>query len=407
MRKFILFFVLLFTSISTTLSAQPMFEKGTIVDNSGEEKNVLVDISNFFVYPSEIIYKVSKSTSMEIVSPSDIQSVRVSKVRFVSFNDKIHLNDEIDSSSDPNFEPTSIFLKQLSSGSINLFEYKVGGSNYFFIQTEDSEILQLLSINFKRPDGIVSVKSEFRNQLKNALPNKCCYTDNEIANLKYESRSIKEFVHNYNVCDGSIAEQFSNPSILDFKYLNIGLTASVSSYSILSYFHLNNVKESSFEGTQFPLLGAEIEYLLPFMKNKFSIWGNINYRKITGVDYDVITLGAPDTARLHYETLETAIGARWYINSSNVAKFYTDLGYSKPYEVGEGISIKYDRKANFEDKNLTPHFILGAGVLIKNRFAVDARLEYYEKSISNVGSTEDVTINSITLNFKVFLKSYY
>lgn len=404
--KFLFYFCVAIVA-TLPVAAQPMFEKGFITDNDGNKQAALINIGELLSFPITIEYKVDSRASIISANPTELQSVEVSGFKIVSFNGNVDFEDSINVSSKPNFKPTSLLLKQMVEGSVNLFTYKSGAHTYFFIQTSKFEIQQLLAFSFKRPDGVISIKNDFKPQLLTALSNTNCYSENEIEQLKYDANSLKDFIKSYNNCDASTFREFNGPGYFNLKYLNISLFAGNTFYSVLSKAQLNNYKQSVFEGSKIPVFGAEFEYLLPHLKNKFSFWGSVNYKQFTDTDFAAFSGTTPDTAKLNYQALETTIGVRWYINSSNIAKFYSDIGFSQTHEVGDGIRIDYNRKSDFEDVSLPPHFVFGAGVIIKNRYALDLKFEYLDRTISDLDSAEDVTLDSITLNLKVFFKSYY
>tara|TARA_R110002124_G_scaffold195520_1_gene362593 strand:+ start:25919 stop:27133 length:1215 start_codon:yes stop_codon:yes gene_type:complete len=402
--KFIYLFSVFCLSVSSVFG-QDLFEKGFLVKHSGERVEVFIDIYPLYTYPDSIRYKKTRKSEVEIGTTDDISFFQVSNFRFIRFNGYIDFNLKPTSNPQPDLNPTDIFIRQELTGAVNLYEYRLEDKQIFFYAFKDKDPQQLFNIEFIRPDGVVSINRLFRSQLQETLT--CNQIKNsDIENLSYDINDLKEIISKYNSCKNSETVTYSGPSPISTKYLNIAILAGNTTYSIVSTTQINNILLSKFKGNAIPNLGLELEYLFPFSKNKFSLWGRVDYKNIT--DTGVATIeGQQDTSSLSYQTIESSFGGRWYFNRSNILKVFADVGIAKSYEVGDGVFIDYQTKTDFDNAQFPIHFVFGAGIIIRNRFVLDTRLEYLKSRLSELDSGEDVNFSMLTVNLKFLLKSYY
>ncbi len=403
MRLFILT-VLTFLS-SSKIFGQSLFESGYIIKNGGEKQEVKIDISSLNYSQEVIAYKASNSSIVKYASPSDIKAFEVSGYKFIAFKGYLDLNKKLTSDNEPDPGPVNIFIRQHIEGEYDLFEYRNSDIQIYLFRAENDIPTQLYSISFLRPDKVISINRLYRQQISKSFT---CpdISESDIKKLSYALPELAQMFEIQNTCYGNDQINYPGLNVFSPKYLNIGFSVGMLNYSIASTSSIQNFKYATFKDITVPNLAAEFEYLIPLTQNRFSIWLRTDYRNFTDSDPTLIE-SRRDTAQLNFQSLEAAVGGRWYINRSGLFQFFTDAGVSKSYQVGNGVSINYQEKRDFNEVQFPVKFTIGAGILIKNRYSIDARLEYLDKRISENGSQEDFNISIITFNFKYLLKSYY
>ncbi len=162
-----------------------------------------------------------------------------------------------------------LFLKVISEGDASLYEWKKGNINKYFIETENSEIEQLVFKLYSGKNREIKENNRFKQQLLNKL--KCSSINyDRVKNLKYKLSDLSKFFDNYNLC--------KNPNLIIEKkenrkgFLNYSIRPGISFYTydfenIDSFININDGIELDNEtGFRF---GFEIAYVLPFNKNKW------------------------------------------------------------------------------------------------------------------------------------------
>lgn len=130
-------------------NAQIKFEKGYVINNSGERAEVLIKNLDWKNNPTEFEYKISEA--------SDIKKENIKHVQEFGMdhgNKYIRKTVMIDKSSeqlshmsetgDPKFEEETVFLKYLVEGKADLLYYENSDLRKFFFSTDHSEVKQLL-----------------------------------------------------------------------------------------------------------------------------------------------------------------------------------------------------------------------------------------------------------------------
>jgi len=394
---------LIFSLVLSSLNAQGLFEKGYYIDNEGEVIQGYIDIYPLSKTPLGINFKEEKSSPTEIVSILEIKEFKVSGFKFLRFNGEVDLNTSPSNSTEPKFFNKLIFLRTLVEGDANLYSYEDSGSEIFFFSIGSDKPTQLVNTKYLRKDRVISFNRAFRKQIENSLS--CESISGLVDDLKYNKKALIDFYEKYNSCLEVTANTYSGIPLISYKYLNISLFIGRSTYSMVSTTQIQNVKVVSFKDNVYPNIGIELEQLLPITKNRFSIWVRGDYKNFS--DTEIATIqGVNQNAKLYYNTIESSFGARYYIGNG-LLKGFTDIGISKSFEIGDGVYIDYETQKDFDNPQFPPHLVIGLGLMIRNRFVIDTRLEYLDKRLSELESFEDTNYSMLTINLKLLLKSYY
>lgn len=398
-----LFLISIICLISTSLLAQDLFEEGYYLNNQGENVQGYIDVFPLTDSPTSIRFKKNRSDNLRSLSISEVSAFQVSGFKFVRFIGDIDLNLTPSSNTDAEFEDRQIFLRVIVEGEASLYSYKESDSEIYFYSTLTVPPTQLLNTEFIRADNSYAFNPIYKNQLRKLI--ECESNLGIIDDLKYDKKNLIYFFKEYNSCIDKPSKTFSGLSISSPKYLNISLSVGATSYSMVATTQLNNIRIVRFKDNAIPNIALELEQLLPVTKNKISIWLRGDFKSFT--DSEVARFeGVNESSKLYYNTIETSLGARGYVGT-DLVKAFLDVGMAKSFEIGKGVYIDYENRKDFDSPQFPLHFVFGAGLMIKNRFVLDTRLEYLDKRLSDQFSFEDINYSMLTVNFKYLLKSYY
>ena len=218
----------------------------------------------------------------------------------------------------PLWSTKTLFLKTIVTGSANLYRYQNDDILAFFFNTsKDSTIRQLIHKIYYTNENKVGKNVDFKQQLINEV---LCDEEAKkaIGKLGYREIDLIKYFREYNTCKGDVAQQATlkisaNQPKRDF--LNFKLTPGISYNGV-------SVKDDrkNFPGPQINFAfenkfvfraGIEIEFILPFNKNKWAITlePTVQYFEAS----EVYRLGnTSGTGVINYRSLEFPIGFRYY-----------------------------------------------------------------------------------------------
>ena len=418
MKKITLLFVLFAFAKNY---GQITFEKGYFITNKNERIECLIKNQDWLSNPNKIEYKISEASNLENIDFNEIKSFEI-------YNTNHHYQKHtvnIDKNLGKNFNPVtqSIVLQILIEGSATL--YKHNNEIFFYSKGVEGEIKQLVYSEYVNLDNRVEQNNSYRLELYENL--KCeKITANDIRKTEYKEKSLLSFFRKYNECTGESFTDFTKAA---------KKTKTIFHASILGGVNYNNKfspEVAILVGTQFPqkaafkglpsqslspVVGFELEVLLPFNKNK---WGLIfsptyqsfksesskDYYNAMGGYYNVFVPSAGGVtgvyathdfhldAQYNYSYIELPIGVRHYFHLNENSIIAVDAVY------GTVVFLNEEEKVNLTQlRDTTEDFALhldeistkratssiiktGAHYLYKNRYSIG--LNYYvSKKISN------------------------
>jgi len=312
MKKQIFLFVI--TILSFNCYSQISFEKGYYINNSNQKITCLIKNIDWKNNPTEFKYRLSEN--------GEIQNATIQNVKeFGFFNTSKYIRQtvDIDKSSDllknlskektPVFEEEELFLKILVEGKANLYEYSESNMLRYFYKTENSEIKQLVHKSYRIQDYILK-NNQFRQQLWNDL--KCPNMKiRRVENIDYKKNDLIKFFTNYSKCnddDLNFVEQKEKRNLL-----NLTIRPRLISSSLVVE---NTIRDANSDfGNKIGFgLGLEAEYILPFNKNKWSIFAEPTYQTFKGeenVEISNVSGGMLET-KVDYKSIEVPVGIRNY-----------------------------------------------------------------------------------------------
>ena len=408
-KSTIFFLFLISTCISTF--GQITFEKGYFIDNSGQQTDCLIKNLDWKNNPKSFQYK---TTTLGEISTENILNVKEFRVyngskyikTTVNINRSSNKVSELDGLREVNFSKEQLFLKELVAGSANLYVYEEGNLIRFFYSINNDEPLQLVYKRYKKQNIHVAENNEFRQQLLNLLT---CddVVVNRIKNLSYDEKSLKKIFDDYNSCNDPsnyIVTASTNKIKLNFK---IRPRLNNTSYEVKSTgsqaFNANFGTQNNFS------VGIEIEAILPFNKNKWSIIIEPTYQEYsnetesqTTTNFNSVTYNA----EVKYSSIELPIGIRHYIFLSKSVKAFLNASILADLPFNSHLTYPNLNRTTPRIEfglNISPAF--GFGIDISNKFSIEGRYLGKREVFANV--TDDDLISefggfSIILGYSLF-----
>lgn len=250
---------------------------------------------------------------------------------------------EISISFDPEWKEERIFLKVLVHGDASLYLYEEQNFVRFFYQVRSNPVEQLVYKRYKRP-GDISFEYN-RNYLNQLFADVNCreLPLSQFENISYTSASLLKWFHNNNLCvnprDSTISttrkrKWFSASLLAGGNYLSYRSENSLAPTE-------GNVQYDSRIGVTF---GGEVEFILPFNNNKWSIVGESSTLSYNSSGYDE----AGNRKTIDYNTINLFLGIRYYGFLTEEWKALLDAGVTKDIKQAKissaaGIGVSYSR----------------------------------------------------------------
>ncbi|MGW9686270.1 hypothetical protein [Flagellimonas sp. 2504JD1-5] len=211
---------LLLIAMTTIAHSQIEFEKGYIVNNSGERIECYIKNAGWSYAPKKIAYKLTKDSEKNIGTIESIKEFSVpgefkysrQKVAIDrSSNSIIHLSYD----KNPEFVEETLFLEVLVDGRATLFYYHENYFTRFFYKKGDGVIEQLVYKPYRTSTRItnenkyvrkilknnrgLAENNWFRQQLWNALYCES-FTKKRFEKLRYQTKPLVSLFNDFNKC---------------------------------------------------------------------------------------------------------------------------------------------------------------------------------------------------------------
>lgn len=388
--------LILITFLSLKGYSQINFEPGYFIDSTNTKIDCLIKNSDWLNNPTEFDYKLSENgntlngsikTTVEFGVYNTFKYIR----RTVNIDMSNIELDVLSTVKNPEFTEQEIFLKVLLEGKANLFFFKQDNLNRFFYSSNTNSVEQLVFKKFKVNEHKVATNNMYRNQLWNDL--KCItVTKNDIEKIKYNKADLLKIFLKYNQCQNTEVVQFENSQKRDLFNLNIRPGISSTSLNVSTiYSNQNNINFGSQTSFRF---GIEAEFIMPFNKNKWSVFVEPTYNSFNS---EIIRSIRNITAE--YSSIEVPIGIRHYFFLNEKSKFFVNAAYT--FDAFTNSSIKVNSSIDLES-------IVGYGVSFgigyKYRDGLSVELRYQTKGVSNdvISFNSKYQSTSIIIGYSLF-----
>lgn len=406
-------FLSLFFMSSLLSFAQITFEKGYFLNERDQRTECLIKNVDWKDNPTKFEYKLSENGKVEIGTINMVKEFGIN-----GFSKYIRANVEIDRSSHdltnlsktkaPEFSKEQLYLKLLVEGKASLYMYEENNVKKFFFNIDSGPIKELINKTYRIDIYTVRTNTEYRMQLFRNL--KC--GNKSISDYEYLSyfrnTLVKEFA-TYNECIGAEFKDYESKRATNS--LNFTIKAKLS----------NNVLEvRDFSGVAYdfgnqlqPEFGLEIENILPFNNNKWSVFMELAFNRFSG-DVSQTTGNATFGFRelnlsMDYKSLEVAPGFRHFLFLNEKSKLFLNVIYvfdisSSSSKLSSNRALDGDPRQSLEfPTGRSSNFAFGMGFNYLNTYSFEVRVDTGRRVFSIRDSwTGDYTSLSFVLGYTIF-----
>ncbi len=397
--KFILNCLLWLSPIS--LYSQINFEKGYFINNSNEKVECYIRNKDWKNNPIEIEYKKQLEDITSITdSISNISCFEIyNELKYQRFEVNIEKSGDdlrfITSNKNPKWEHETLFLKVLVEGEASLFQYINENLYKYFYKTSNTSIEQLICIKYnstEKNNGIldnfnnsIKTNNQFRQQLYSFV--KCeSMLQSDFESIGYYRGDLIKHFTKYNNCIGFIGSKYIiSKEKGDF---NLKILASLSSSQLTisdPNFYYN--KSTEVNGKALYGFGLELEYVLPFNKNKWSIYCSPQFQKYNNFKsyikkdgFGSIGQDINHTVKINYTNIGIPIGIRHYLFLNKKSKLFINGEYV--INVNSESQITFDNQ-DIIDINSRYNIALGIGYCYNNRFSIETKANLNRELLGN------------------------
>ncbi|PKQ46120.1 outer membrane beta-barrel protein [Confluentibacter flavum] len=399
---------LLITLLAFNLHAQISFEKGYYIDDTDQKINCLIKNMDWKDSPTDIEYKLSENDNPKTATIESIKEFGIDQAsKYIRETVNIDMStnnlNNLEKGKEPIFSEKQLFLKVLIEGKANLYLYEEGNLKRFFYMVDNSNIEQLVYKIYLTESNKTKRNKQFKQQLWNAL--KCpTITMSDVENVKYEKNNLINFFGRYNSCHDSNFTSYEEKVERDVFNLTLRPRFNNSSLSIKNE-NSNNYNLNFGSKTSFGF-GAEVEFILPFNKNKWAITIEPTYQKFKAektTDASNVS-GGKLTANLEYNSIEIPLGVKHYFYLSDHSKIFANISYVMDFSSKTTIDFKRadGSELNSLDISSTNNLALGIGYKY-NRYSLELRYQTSREIIDKYAAwSSKYEIASIIFGLSLF-----
>ena len=370
--------------------AQITFQKGYFIKNNEEQVNCLIRNIDELNTPSGFDYKLSADAELE---KAEIESIKefgiVGEAKYRRFEVAIDLSSDnlgaLDTKRSVQFEQKQLFLKVLLEGKANLYTYQRDNTKKFFYNFDNSTPKQLVYKRYKVEEDKIRKNNQYQQQLWNEL--KCQgLSQKSIGKLSYKKRSLIKFFTKYNTCKQTTTIVYKNKK--KRKAFKLSLRPRLNS-SFISIDNKN--KRNGIQYIKLPVqnkfqFGLEVEYILPFNSQRWSIFIEPVYKRYQTelrlvLDYRYIRSGIiwyrqdDFVVTADYTSVELPVGFRYHVLAKNKFKLFVTAAYAFDFRMSSVLQEKSIKPLFYNPRAIefSPrHKILfGIGANYKHKYSIE------------------------------------
>ncbi|RNA61647.1 hypothetical protein D1631_06755 [Chryseobacterium nematophagum] len=406
MRKAFLALLLFFVFFT---NAQIKFEKGYLITTNDEKKEVLIKNMDWINTPTGFSYKTDQNSTELTGIPSNIKEFGIyNSSKYISYTGSIDYSSdnttELSSKYEPELTESSVFLKEETVGTTNLYSYKGKNVIRFFYSNTHTSITPLINKKYYLEGNTskIATNNSYIGQLKDL------FSDDSnaltlINQTKYNTSDLKKLFNVYNK-----TENVASSELKEKTKFNLHIRPGINFYSSLG------LKGSIFDGV-FPSkssfrIGVEAEAVLPFNKNKWSIIFEPTYSAYSGKTITVKSNSLYEMSLDSYSFITLPIGIRHYMFINDKSKIFVN-GQANVLTLRSGKAKNFDllysgqafEKVPLSTTQTFKSLSFGIGYNYNNKYSIEFRYNTNNNIIEDTTSqTADIKYASIILGYNIF-----
>jgi hypothetical protein len=387
--------------------SQVNFEKAYFIDNNNVRTECFIKNKDLYNSPESFEYKLNQEES--VVKIGNVIGIKefgiLNSIKFERNLVKMDMSpsnfDMMSDKREPEWTDKTLFLKVLIDGGATLYEFRGGNTSKYFYKLNNSTVEQLIykkyfMENTNRTD--LAVNNDFQKQLWANL--RCENTTmDKVLKLEYEKDDLSGYFVEYNNC--------KNLSFIDYEdksasgSINFKLKGGMISSSVQIPYGTSSVIDF---GSKISYnLGAEMEYMIPFNKNKWAIFLETSYK-----NYQVEMIYEEKSAsgslfgnsynwEISHKYIDVGFGLRHYMYINDTSSMFLNASYVFGFPMNS--TIKKDNDV-YHDIVTNVGFSYGLGYSYNAKYSVEFKLSS-NKLDKNYNASQFNTF-SVVLGYTLF-----
>ncbi|MES2410313.1 MAG: hypothetical protein V4535_02595 [Bacteroidota bacterium] len=405
------------------LSAQIHFEKGYFISNNLERTECFIRNIDWLNNPTNFEYKLTADSKKS--QTGDMESILEFGVYDESKYKRFTVNIEksgddlryVTTNKNPVWVKETLFLKVLVEGEASLYQYVQDNFFKYFYKTETVPLNQLISIKYisnelvsdninSYSDGL-KTNNYFRQQLYNDV--KCDDMSlSNFQNIGYNRGDLIQHFTKFNSCQGKTKSTYAvqkEKGKLNFK-VAVGMNMVSLSITDGSQ-HFNRAIDIKKSVVGF---GAEVEYVLPFNKQKWSLILTPTYQNFTTDKTYVKNDGFGGTGTevtnhvdINYSYFEVPLGMRHYIFLNPKSRLFINVSYAIYIDKGD---LKFTQTGSVDEeydlKSKGGSIDFGVGYSYNNRINLEVKTDFKRGISTSSNYGVDYSSVGLQLSYRIF-----
>ncbi len=370
------------------------FQSGYFIDNDGQTIECLIKDVGWKNNPMKFQYKLNENSEYQIAEIRNVREFSVSNIKYKRYITRIdrssNQTSKLGFKKDPEYQREILLLKVLVEGNASLFSYTQGNLIRYFFSINDSEVEMLVNKKYLNPNNDIRTNNSFKQQLWITLN---CGTLNrsDAENIGYNDKDLIRYFNKYNTCINPNFIVSSEKAHEDRFNLNIRPGLIFSSFSLQSI--SPNSLPADFGSKLNFRIGIEMEFILPFNKNKWAVLVEPTYQS-----YSANTNAFSITTTIDYKSIEFPIGLRHYFYLGDRSKIFVDLSYLLDKPLNSTIEPIPTLDLGFTD-NLN----MGIGYNYNNKYSIEFKYAFNRDPLNQYFNwTADYKSASLILGYNIF-----
>lgn len=357
---------LLFVLTSSIAFSQINFEPGYYIDNNGNKTEGLIRNVAWKDSPFEFDFKSSEGAEIKTVNMREAKEFNVSSYRFVRYDLKIERSsnntNKMDNFREIKWNDETLYLKVLVEGDLALYQYE--GTNivkYFYSTGSHTTAEQLIFkeyIDGTTIKNISQYKQQLYNLMKGAFPSMV-----KFERLKYQKDHLTDLFREYNEAVSATTTDYTKTQNQGKFALKITPGVGFATLEVANEMIPNSY--AKFDNKTTFRLGIELEYIMPFNNNKWSLFADPNYQtyknEVSMDDYSYT---------IKYDFIELPLGVRHYMFLNDKSKIFIDAVYVLDFNMA-GSQMQFNEQRPLEITKAS-NYAVGVGFNYE-RLSIEAR----------------------------------
>ncbi len=377
-------------------NTQVLFEKGYFIDNQGETHNCFIQNKDWKNNPTKFRYKVSQLGRTNETNIHEVQEFGINdQSKYVRDTALIDISSnktsELSYVQSPEYVEKVVFLKVLVEGQSNLYEFSEGNIKLFFFRDKNN-IEPLIYKKYRSYDNIRENKTYKQQLLNNLQCDQITFAD--IENIAYVESDLTRIFKQYSNCHETPVLELARPEKREFIHLYIRPRLNISSLDL--WYAGNELETFQFNYEPTFGLGMDMEYYLPYNKNKWAILLESTYQYYvseTGINPEHPQAGRV-TATVRYHSFELPISLRYYLYFGNNWSFLIDGSFVLDVSAGTS-SVDFNPGSRLVI-NSKPNLGLGIGFNYNKMYSMEFRY-LHDRDLMNTYITQRSAYRTFSL----------